>query len=112
MTCRWGGLVDGSPFSFVVKYCEQTQVGTGEHHDFKGYATLTIVLNNAFVGGGTYFPAQNCTVHARKGDAVLFSGRRDLHRAMPVEQGTRYVVTVWVHAPNVDEMFEGVESDS
>lgn len=87
--------LESSPMTFVTRYAEETQLGTGLHYDALAGASLVLVLNDGFQGGGTYFGEDDLTVSPPKGSGVIFSGRKKSHRGEPVLEGQRYITTTW-----------------
>lgn len=59
--------------------------------------TLVLALNDAFAGGGTYFPHVKTTIKQGKGSALFFAGSI-LHRSFPVLSGIRYVLVNFFQA--------------
>jgi len=93
-----GEWLPSSPFTFVTRYSEQTQVATQVHRDSRAYGTLVMSLNDAFEGGGTLFPDDNVWHVAPKGSGLIFSGREKRHAGVPIFAGVRYITTTWFHA--------------
>lgn len=84
--------------SFVIKYNKDLIPSMGLHYDL---TTLSVVinLNTDFDGGGTNFPLLKHTHRAQDynpGDAIVFKSDKlnSWHEALPVEDGTRYVINV------------------
>jgi prolyl 4-hydroxylase len=72
-------------------------------------ATLLVYLNDNFVGGETHFPQLQQTVQPRRGSGVFFWNtneedqciiRESLHSGLPVHEGEKWILNVWVrHQP-------------
>ena len=65
--------------------------------------TAMIFLNEPEAGGQTYFPKANVRVTPRTGNLLIWNNLNEfgepnaysLHTGMPVEGGTKYVITKW-----------------
>ena len=65
--------------------------------------TAMIFLNEPEAGGQTYFPKANVRVTPRTGNLLIWNNLNEfgepnaysLHTGMPVEAGTKYVITKW-----------------
>ena len=78
--------------SFVVRYRPNRQERLALHHD-GSEVTCVMKLNDAFDGGGTFFPRYGlCVTPKRIGNAFIHPGAiTHRHGARPVYAGKRYV---------------------
>jgi hypothetical protein len=96
-----GYTLDGrNTLDFVVKYTPEGQPFLRPHHDASTFS-LNVALNQIgvdFVGGGTHFLRQNCTVLTNKvGHALIHPGRlTHYHEGLYVTQGVRYILVSFV----------------
>lgn len=75
-------------------------------HDYRErrprQATVMLYLNSDFTGGQTEFPNIGITVKPRAGQVLAWRygsqlrSRASLHQALPVIDGTKYIVTLWI----------------
>ncbi len=63
------------------------------------YFTVLCYLNDDFQGGRTSFPLLSFSVTPQKGKAIVFPSTY-IHRAEPVEAGTKYVLVSWLKGPD------------
>lgn len=99
---KWAGYsVDGSrTLDFVVKYQPEGQPFLRPHHDASTFS-VNVALNQIgvdFLGGGTHFIRQNCTILTNKmGHALIHPGRlTHQHEGLYVTNGTRYILVSFV----------------
>jgi hypothetical protein len=87
---------------FVTRYTMDTQTGMDLHHDNISDVTLSVVLNDAFEGGGLYFERQDYSARGlAPGTAILFPGKvTHRHGALNIRSGKRYVITTWMQQEN------------
>ena len=96
-----GYTVDGTKtLDFVVKYRPEGQPFLRPHHDASTFS-VNVALNQIgvdFLGGGTRFIRQNCTVLTNKiGHALIHPGRlTHHHEGLYVTNGTRYIIVSFV----------------
>lgn len=72
--------------------------------------TVLIYLNQGYGGGQTHFSANNLTIEAAAGDAIVFDnvladGSPDLlsrHAGLPVTSGSKWLATRWIRAARYD----------
>eukprot|EP00494_Astrolonche_serrata_P030098 UN30365 len=76
--------------AFIVKYETDGQQGLNFHMD-DSIITFQVALNDDFVGGGTYFNADELTIHRKMGEGYTFFGSR-LHSGLPITKGVRYIL--------------------
>jgi len=82
--------------NFAVKYSADGQPFLRKHHDSSTFS-LNLALNKAgvdFIGGGTRFTRQNCTILDNNvGSILLHPGRlTHQHEGLHVTNGTRYII--------------------
>lgn len=69
------------------------------HTDADSDVTVTVALNDNYVGGGFQILGHNGEIYtlpkAQAGQATLFLGRTHLHRGLPVADGSRYLLVFW-----------------
>lgn len=73
--------------------------------------SLLLPLNDAFVGGGTFFvdpnpspnPNLQAAVRPRPGQVLLFRGGEIVHGGDPVLAGTRYVIAAFIFIDQQDQ---------
>lgn len=58
--------------------------------------SLTVVLNDAFAGGGTFFADLRRAISPPVGHVIAFDGHA-LHGGEPVVRGTRYIVAAFLY---------------
>jgi hypothetical protein len=82
---------------FLVRYLPYKQKALGIHHD-QSMFTYNTVLNNNFIGGGTYFEKHEITVSPPPGHAILAPGLvTHKHGARPISSGERYMMVSFVN---------------
>ena len=82
---------------FLVRYLPHKQKVLGIHHD-QSMFTYNIVLNNNFIGGGTYFEKHEITVSPPPGHAILAPGLvTHKHGARPISSGERYMMVSFIN---------------
>jgi hypothetical protein len=91
--------------AFLVRYRAGSQAHLPLHAD-ESQLSLTIVLNDAFVGGGTFFADLGRALSPAVGHAIAFDGHA-LHGGEPIVQGTRYIIAAFLF---VDDGSEGTGS--
>ena len=83
--------------SFLVKYnaSGDAQRLLEKHRDAY-IISFTLALNDPeeYEGGGTRIVDLNTVVKAKKGEVLLFSGRR-MHAGVEITKGVRYIMTGW-----------------
>ena len=87
--------------AFVVKYRAGSQTHLPFHVDESIYS-LTLALNDGFVGGGTHFAELGETIQPGVGQAVIFHGRT-LHGGEPVVAGERYIIAAFLYLVGSEE---------
>ncbi|MEH0741458.1 hypothetical protein H4F05_07990 [Vibrio cholerae] len=82
---------------FIIRYEESTQKEMGLHFDGQSELTLSVPLSDKFKGGGLYFPRQNySTSNVPVGHVIIFpGGPSHIHKAVSIENGERYSLTIW-----------------
>ena len=78
----------------ILKYDHQHQ-GVRLHHDYC-CVTANLVLNNSFVGGGTFIPAANTVVRLNVGEVLLHPGSL-VHSGLDITEGMRYLLVYFCH---------------
>ena len=81
--------------AFLVRYSAGHQAHLPLHTD-ESMLSLTLVLNDSFVGGGTYFADLREALSPAVGHVVAFDGRA-LHGGEPIIRGTRYIVAAFLY---------------
>ena len=78
--------------NFLARYTTDRQSHLALHHDYS-HITMVVKLNDAFEGGGTWFPKYKTLSNpARIGTATLHPGFvTHLHGARPIYSGKRYI---------------------
>ena len=84
----------------TIEECIKTDEGAGPR-----IATLLIYLNDDYIGGQTYFPTINLTIHPKRGKGILFwscdkngyTHPESLHQGLTVAGGMKYICTKWAH---------------
>jgi hypothetical protein len=78
--------------NFMARYTTDRQSHLALHHDYS-HVTMVVKLNDAFEGGGTWFPKYKTLSNpARIGTATLHPGfLTHLHGARPIYSGKRYI---------------------
>ena len=93
--------------AFLVRYTAGAQAHLPLHTD-ESMISLTIVLNGAFAGGGTYFADLRRALSPPVGHVIAFDGRA-LHGGEPIVRGTRYIVAAFLYVEEEEEAGEEVE---
>ena len=104
LAAHFGGVVKSASAvrvhdAFLVRYTAGRQQHLPLHTD-ESQISLTIVLNDGFRGGGTYFADLRRAVSPSVGHVIAFEGHA-LHGGEPIVQGTRYIIAAFLHV--VDE---------
>lgn len=87
----------------AAQYSPEEQPGTVLHHDYHSDVTLVVNLGTDFVGGGTevvgglFDDAPVVLPPLLKGHAMFFKGKTQLHRGLPVTDGTRTLLVHWAN---------------
>ena len=81
--------------AFLVRYAAGKQQHLPLHTD-ESQISLTIVLNEGFRGGGTYFADLRRAISPSVGHVIAFEGHA-LHGGEPIVQGTRYIIAAFLH---------------
>lgn len=86
----------------AAQYSVEEQPGTVFHHDYHSDVTLVVNLGTAFEGGGTevapgLFQEGVTVPPLKKGHAMFFKGKTQLHRGLPVTEGTRTLLVHWAN---------------
>lgn len=84
----------------AAQYSVEEQPGTVFHHDYHSDVTLVVNLGTPFDGGGTEVApglhTKGVTVPPLpQGHAMFFQGKTQLHRGLPVTDGTRTLLVHW-----------------
>lgn len=66
--------------------------------------TAILYLNDNYTGGETEFPLENFKIKGNQGDLLFWNNlnedrtrnRRTLHAGLPVIEGTKYIIVVWI----------------
>lgn len=93
---------------FVVKYTIGGQTYLKKHRDGSEFS-FVVKLNDEFTDGGTYFSnaiidndeKTNFSPQMDIGDCLVFSGQNK-HQALKITNGTRYILTGFLHWKNED----------
>ena len=80
--------------AFLVKYDAAAQAHLPLHVD-ESELSLTIVLNETFVGGGTFFAGLRTALSPGVGHVIAFDGHA-LHGGEPIVHGTRYIIAAFL----------------
>ncbi len=95
----WGRLPDTYASVQLARYSPDERQQGNYHIDDDADYTAVIALNNDFQGGGTAIVdgmvGEWTIPPVPPGFALVFDGKRTLHKGLPVTQGTRYLLTVW-----------------
>lgn len=94
----WLGKLSTSFCGFQI---QRTRAGEGfgwhADEDRRRRLALIFYLNDEFVGGGTEFRYQQLTIAPRAGSLLMFPPYwTHVHRGVPVESGTKYIVTTFL----------------
>jgi hypothetical protein len=81
--------------AFLVRYQAGAQAHLPLHID-EAHISLTIVLNEGFVGGGTFFAALGRAVSPPIGHVIAFDAEA-LHGGEPIVRGTRYIIAAFLY---------------
>ena len=78
--------------------------------------TVLTYLSDVEEGGGTRFPALDLTIQPKRGRVVIFPNvlnhlpnkeeKRTRHEALPVVEGVKYAVSMYVHQKDYKTPFE------
>tara|TARA_R100000008_G_C3569755_1_gene161320 strand:+ start:478 stop:1098 length:621 start_codon:yes stop_codon:yes gene_type:complete len=77
--------------NFLAKYNPDAQGHLDSHIDMSDY-TITLALNEAFEGGGTWYHKQQTLVKAPTGHVCLFPMPTHKHSGRWIKSGTRYII--------------------
>jgi hypothetical protein len=95
----WGRLPSRWVSLQLASYSPTSTAESGYHIDDDSDVTAVLALNDDFAGGGLAIRdglLGECTLPPLpKGYAVLFDGRRTIHRGLPVSEGRRVIMTAW-----------------
>lgn len=92
--------------AFLVKYDADdpanARCALPEHTD-ESEVSLTLSLNDAFEGGGTFFPSSSApceglVVRPQRGHCLSFPGGTCRHAGEPIAHGVRYVIAAFLYA--------------
>lgn len=84
-------------------------------HGGNRVATVLLYLNEVEIGAGghTYFPWIDCAIRPEQGKLLYFQYNYDdenymsnlhtQHEGLPVEKGSKYVVTIWIRESDVNK---------
>lgn len=95
LACYFGAARVRVHDAFLVKYTAGAQAHLPLHVD-ESQLSLTIVLNDAFSGGGTFFADLGRALSPRIGHVVAFDGEA-LHGGEPIVRGTRYIIAAFLY---------------
>ena len=114
LAAQFGGLVKSASAvrvhdAFLVRYTAGRQQHLPLHTD-ESQISLTIVLNDGFRGGGTYFADLRRAVSPSVGHVIAFEGHA-LHGGEPIVQGTRYIIAAFLHVVDVQEADDDDEEE-
>jgi len=91
--------------AFLVRYTAGAQCHLPLHVD-ESQLSFTLALNDAFVGGGTYFASLRRALLPAIGHLIAFDGHT-LHGGEPIVSGTRYIVAAFLfvgHPPQPEPL--------
>ena len=95
----WGRLPSTYASVQMTRYNPAEREGGNYHIDNDADYTAVIALNGDFEGGGTAIVdglvGELPMPPLPPGFALIFDGKRTLHKGLPVTAGTRYLLTVW-----------------
>ncbi len=77
--------------TFVAKYSIGGQTALEAHEDGSEFSFVA-VLNDDFIGGGTYFVESKVHMDAKPGSVIVFNGQ-NRHMGKEITKGTRYILT-------------------
>ena len=86
--------------AFLVRYSAGRQAHLPMHTD-ESQLSLTLALNGAFVGGGTFFADLRRALNPPAGHVIAFDGEV-LHGGEPIVRGTRYIVAAFLYVDHGD----------
>ena len=89
--------------AFIVKYDINLKKSLESHHDGSDL-TISILLNNNFTGGGTFFE-EHKSFHLKIGDMLIHQGSLK-HSGLPIDSGIRYLLVVFIKIYNSDNFDE------
>ncbi|EOD40116.1 hypothetical protein EMIHUDRAFT_108627 [Emiliania huxleyi CCMP1516] len=100
--------------AFLVRYSASGGQAHLPLHTDESVLSLTVVLNDEFEGGGTFFADLRRSLSPPVGHLVAFHGRA-LHGGEPIVSGVRYIVAAFLYvaveepaaAPPLPELFAG-----
>lgn len=96
---KWAFDVDASGFNyenFVAKYTMDDRRYLSPHYD-DSYISTMCILNDAFTGGGTWFPKFKKLIKPKTGEMILFPGGiTHQHAAREIESGVRYILVSFI----------------
>lgn len=98
--CIWNLEPDVPGSIQAAQYTAEGNAGTAMHHDAESDITLVVNLGTVFEGGGTevagdLFHRAVTVAPLKKGHAMFFKGKTQLHRGLPVTEGTRTLLVHW-----------------
>ena len=88
--------------AFLVRYVSGAQTHLPLHVD-ESHISLTIVLNDEFAGGGTYFADLRRALSPSRGHVVAFDGNV-LHGGEPIVSGRRYIIAAFLYVDDGDDV--------
>lgn len=102
----WGGDTLDSHKAFIVTYKEGMDVELEYHYD-NAEVTMNISLNEDYSDGDLYFGPLRTETSSHRigyshqlGHGLLHLGQQ-LHGALPISQGTRYNLIIWMRSSRV-----------
>jgi predicted 2-oxoglutarate/Fe(II)-dependent dioxygenase YbiX len=95
----WGRLPDSYSSLQLTRYNPRGRDGGAYHIDATSDYTAVIALNDDFTGGGTTIVdgllGETTIPPVPKGFALIFDGKKTLHKGLAVTSGDRLLLTVW-----------------
>jgi len=95
----WGRLPDSYSSLQLTRYNPRDRDGGAYHIDAASDYTAVIALNDDFTGGGTAICdgllGEIIIPPVPKGFALIFDGKKTLHKGLAVTSGDRRLLTVW-----------------
>ena len=88
--------------AFLVKYTAGAQAHLPLHMD-ESRLSVTLVLNDGFCGGGTYFAGLRRSLCPGVGHVIAFDGAA-LHGGEPIVHGTRYIIAAFLFVDEPPQM--------
>jgi len=88
--------------AFLVKYTAGAQAHLPLHMD-ESRLSFTLVLNDGFCGGGTYFAGLRRSLCPGVGHVIAFDGAA-LHGGEPIVHGTRYIIAAFLFVDEPPQM--------